>query len=625
MRRAALVAGLALAGSALVPAGAQAHSLVRARGDVITYVAADATSLNALTGRVAGGRLVLRDTAVDGGIDPGPCRPVDVAPGSGWIIEVSCPRHGTAAVRADLGEREDSAVVRLPVPVVLRGGAGVDDLAAGARADALFGGDGRDRLAGAGGDDRLDGGSGDDALAGGDGADALDGGLGRDLLEGGAGDDVLRGRDGQADDLRCGAGADRVEADTLDVAAADCEQVERAPIAPPPEPGPAGADEQSPRVRAGGPVRQPLSRIRILATSSERGALSTSGFLDVGGLSLPVHGDRRPVAIGGGGVVLHVKLAARERRRVRRAMRRGRRATVRMGVVGTDRAGNSRLVVAAPIRLRLPRARAAGSGSADGDRTRRPRARASHPEPGDLDGDGVGDSADNCPAFRNADQADLDRDGAGDACEADPDADGVEADGRTDNCRLVANPDQADGDGDGFGDACDGDTDGDGAPNPADGCPAIADDQRADLDADRQGDACDPDDDDDGVFDDRDRCARVPDPLQADADRDGVGGACDADEPPLRRWRPADGPWPADREAPRVGVHVEGGLAVRVRCSERCFVAATLRSRRATVAEGTAALAGPGVTYVFLRRPRSLRGRPTVRVEVSDPFGNVAH
>ena len=546
MRRAALAAGLALAASALAPGGALAHSLVRARGSLIAYVAADATSINALTGRVERGRFMLRDTSVDGGIDPGPCRPDDVAPDSGWIFEVSCPRRGVAGLLVDLGEREDSAVIRLPVPVVLRGGPGADDLTTGARADTLLGGDGRDRLAGAEGDDRLDGGSGDDTLAGGDGADALDGGLGRDLLDGGAGDDLLRGRDGQADDLRCGAGADRVEADTLDVVAADCERVERAPIAAPPEPGPAGADERSPRVRAGAAPTQPLSRIRIFATSSERGVLSTSGFLDVGGLSLPVQGDRRPVAIGGGGVVLHVRLAARERRRVRRALRRGRRATVRMGVVGTDRAGNSRLVVARPIRLRAPRvARAAGPGPGDGGR---PRARASHPEPGDLDGDGVGDSADNCAAFRNADQADLDRDGAGDACEADPDADGVEAGGRTDNCRLVANPDQADGDGDGFGDACDRDTDGDGAPDPADSCPAIADDQRSDLDADRQGDACDPDDDDDGVFDDRDRCARVPDPLQGDADRDGIGGACDADEPPLRRWRPADGPWPADRE-----------------------------------------------------------------------------
>ena len=69
-------------------------------------------------------------------------------------------------------------------------------------------------------------------------------------------------------------------------------------------------------------------------------------------------------------------------------------------------------------------------------------------------------------------------------------------------------------------------------------------------------------------------------------------------------------------------MRVQGGLAVRVSCSERCFVAVAVRSRRATVAEATAALAGPGVTYVFLRRPRSLGRRASIRVEASDPFGN---
>jgi hypothetical protein len=98
-------------------------------------------------------------------------------------------------------------------------------------------------------------------------------------------------------------------------------------------------------------------------------------------------------------------------------------------------------------------------------------------------------------------------------------------------------------------------------------------------------------------------------------------GPGDADRTRRPRAR-ASHPEPGDLDGDRGTVRVQGGLAVRVRCSERCFVAATLRSRRATIAEGTAALAGPGVTYVFLRRPRSLRGRVTVRVEASDPFGN---
>jgi len=597
-RRAALVAGVALAAAGLAPPGASAHSLARKRGDRIVYVARDATSLNALTVRVVGDEIALRDTAVEGGIDPGPCRPVDVAPRSGWIVEVRCPSRDIAGLDADLGDREDRASMTVPLPAVLRGGPGADELRGNAAFDVLLGGNGADRIAGGGGRDRIAGDAGDDTLEGEDGDDDIDGGLGRDRIDGGVGADAVHARDGQADGIVCGAGEDRVEADTLDEVAGDCERVGRVAVPPPPEPGPAGADGRSPRVRAGAARRQAPGRVRILATSSERGVLSASGYLDAGGVSLPVQGDRRRVAVGGAGVALRVRLGGRARRAALRALRRGRRATLRMGVVGTDRSGNSRLVAAPPIRLRGPRARAA------------------HPEPGDVDGDGVGDAADNCAFFRNADQADLDGDAAGDACDRDPDGDGAEARGG-DNCRLADNPDQADADGNGFGDACDRDSDGDGVRDPVDSCPAIRDDQRADLDGDRQGDACDPDDDDDGVFDARDRCPRAPDPLQADRDLDGLGGACDLDEPPARRWRPADGAWPADRRPPRLGVRAVAGRALRVTCSERCFVIVRMRRRGATVAQATAALAGPGVTYVFL----PARGS-RAEVEASDPFGN---
>lgn len=74
----------------------------------------------------------------------------------------------------------------------------------------------------------------------------------------------------------------------------------------------------------------------------------------------------------------------------------------------------------------------------------------------DLDGDGIADSADNCPAIANADQADSDGDGIGNVCEAviaDADGDGV-ADS-VDNCPETANANQADTDGDGVGNVCD--------------------------------------------------------------------------------------------------------------------------------------------------------------------------
>jgi len=71
----------------------------------------------------------------------------------------------------------------------------------------------------------------------------------------------------------------------------------------------------------------------------------------------------------------------------------------------------------------------------------------------DADLDLIADSADNCPANANPDQADGDSDGVGDAC---------------DNCPTVANADQRDTDTDGFGNICDGDLDNSGLVNLTD-------------------------------------------------------------------------------------------------------------------------------------------------------------
>lgn len=171
----------------------------------------------------------------------------------------------------------------------LDGGAGPDSVAGGEGGDALAGGDGADALDGGTGDDALDGGAGPDILAGGDGRDlanygnrienlaisldglagdggagegdnvgvdvedvrggagadtftgsaapnALDGGAGEDYMDGAAGldsltggpaGDVARTRDGAEDRLGCGDGPDFVVGDAADVAAADCERIDR--------------------------------------------------------------------------------------------------------------------------------------------------------------------------------------------------------------------------------------------------------------------------------------------------------------------------------------------------------------------------------------------------------------
>ena len=154
----------------------------------------------------------------------------------------------------------------------------------------------------------------------------------------------------------CGPGADAVVADGFDDVAADCESVDRATVAPA---GGATNNRTAPKVAAGGSTRQrigPRGRIHVLATSSEPGYAAASGFLDAGGLRLPLRSDRRRISVGGGGAMLTVKLTRGQLRECRRVLKRKRknrrRVTIRLGVVATNLAGNSSEVRAPRIRLR---------------------------------------------------------------------------------------------------------------------------------------------------------------------------------------------------------------------------------------------------------------------------------
>ena len=627
MRRAVALATALWVCGGLVPGSAAGHSLVRPGGAVVSYLSADATSLNTLRVGVSGNRIEFRDETVDGGMDPGSCTPGDID-GSGYIIQTFCPLGGVQRVRIDLGEREDSATVALPVAATVLGGPGADRVTSGGSADELSGGEGNDAL---------DGGAGDDIVSGDQGVDTL---------AGGPGSDRIAARDGEADSVNCGDGADTVDADTVDRVAVDCENVAReftaAPIV-------GAEDGKPPRLEVGAPVLQRPGRsrvVRVYATSSERGAVSASGGLTIGGLTLPVKTiDRERIRVGGGGAMLTYRVRGRHWRETRRALSRGRKVTLRLGVVATDRAGLSTERKAPAIRL------VGGGGSRASTAV---RARAAHPEPNDVDGDEVPNAIDNCPSVRNGSQTNTDRDSAGgdpqgDACDDDDDADGVpdaRPDGsRWDNCRVDPNPGQEPGLDPRYGAACPPvDRDGDGVLEEDDNCerpgtPLASNPDQADLDGDDKGDACDADRDGDRVDDQYDYCPTVYSlergvdlngdgfnnhQDQSDRDGDRIGTECDPDEATVAG---PGGSGAKDRRKPRLTVGVErrlrlaayrAGLIVKLRCSEACGATVELHVKRAIAkrlglkrarifAGGSARLAGRGSTYAFLRFDKRVR------------------
>jgi WD40 repeat protein len=99
------------------------------------------------------------------------------------------------------------------------------------RSEYLPGGGGNDRIRGRGGNDTIMGGAGNDVLAGGPGNDVIDGGPGFDRILGGKGSDTIIASDGSVDVIDCGAGNDRVFADSTDILR-NCEAVTYSAPAP---------------------------------------------------------------------------------------------------------------------------------------------------------------------------------------------------------------------------------------------------------------------------------------------------------------------------------------------------------------------------------------------------------
>jgi Ca2+-binding RTX toxin-like protein len=104
-------------------------------------------------------------------------------------------------------------------------GSTVEDVTGGAGADTLVGNSSDNEFDGGAGDDAISGGDGNDGLSGGAGRDTIDGGAGRDDMVGGGGADTLKSRDGLTDRLNCGGGTDAVQGEARDDIAGNCENL----------------------------------------------------------------------------------------------------------------------------------------------------------------------------------------------------------------------------------------------------------------------------------------------------------------------------------------------------------------------------------------------------------------
>jgi Ca2+-binding RTX toxin-like protein len=138
----------------------------------------------------------------------------------------------------------------------ITGGPGPDNIDGDVGNDTIHGGAGDDTITGNSESDKVYGDAGNDTVYGSYGDDTVDGGSGRDSVFGDlascssftcpAGNDQLFIRDGELDQANCGAGADTVQADQLDVFSTDgfqaCESVDRQTVAVPGGPGEGAAD-----------------------------------------------------------------------------------------------------------------------------------------------------------------------------------------------------------------------------------------------------------------------------------------------------------------------------------------------------------------------------------------------
>lgn len=277
--RAPLIGGITLALLAAAPAAATAAT-ASLDGSTLSVVAGQGEA-NQLNISISGTELVVTESG-DGvaltAAGPG-------CTGAGNVVR--CPTAAVDSIDVAAGDLDDTVFLTSGVvlPATLAGGAGNDLLIGGSGDDTIDGGASDDFLGGQLGDDSFSGGAGQDSvgydlrsepvtariggdqegqagerdriatdvegLRGGSGNDVLTAGPGPSKLQGLAGDDTLHSRNGAADELLCGDGADSAIAEPVDSIGADCESVDtdipppasKPPASAPPETEPAAGDD----------------------------------------------------------------------------------------------------------------------------------------------------------------------------------------------------------------------------------------------------------------------------------------------------------------------------------------------------------------------------------------------
>jgi hypothetical protein len=314
--RAAFATATALLAVLAAAAPASGHGILRTEGDVLRYTAPDPGFGATLTvTSPQPGIIEFSDTTSPGGMDWGPCVPVDER-------RSRCSAKGVTRVEVEVYDGDDTVAVRVPMPFDVRGGSG---------------------------DDRITGGYGDDAIAGGSGNDLLAGGLGADAISGAEGDDAIDARDGFADAYSCGPGIDALAADPADAAdAADplgCESADVAD-APPDTTAPA-VEVAARRIR---PNRS--GALPIPVALDEPGTLELAGRVVIAGDDASA---LKPIVAApdapGQVWTLRPGLAKKASKAVGRALGRGKRVALELELSAADGAGNA-ATAEAKVRVR---------------------------------------------------------------------------------------------------------------------------------------------------------------------------------------------------------------------------------------------------------------------------------